>query len=83
METIIGYIVIVNMGITENFTMAKYCTILKYCLKTKSENLGKTVDMSLVYELVVGRGGAALVNAEEVLLSNIYELIQKGDKLKH
>lgn len=35
--------------------------------------------MSLVDELVVRRSGAALMNAEEVLLGNIYELIQKGD----
>lgn len=34
--------------------------------------------MSLVDELVVRRSGAALMNAEEVLLGNIYELIQKG-----
>lgn len=60
-----------------NFTTGAF---LKKQKKIKrSENLGKTVDMSLVDELVVRRSGAALMNAEEVLLGNIYELIQKGD----
>lgn len=60
-----------------NFTTGAF---LKKEKKIKrSENLGKTVDMSLVDELVVRRSGAALMNAEEVLLGNIYELIQKGD----
>lgn len=60
-----------------NFTTGAF---LKKKKKIKrSENLGKTVDMSLVDELVVRRSGAALMNAEEVLLGNIYELIQKGD----
>lgn len=60
-----------------NFTIGAF---LKKQKKIKrSENLGKTVDMSLVDELVVRRSGAALMNAEEVLLGNIYELIQKGD----
>lgn len=42
-------------------------------------HLGKTVDVSLVYELVVRGSGAALVDAEEALLGNIYytESIQK------
>lgn len=63
-----------------NFTTGAF---LKKQKKIKrSENLGKTVDMSLVDELVVRRSGAALMNAEEVLLGNIYELIQKGDKRK-
>lgn len=34
--------------------------------------LGKTVDVSLVYELVVRGSGAALVDAEKVLLCNIW-----------
>lgn len=41
-------------------------------------HLGKTVDMSLVDELVMRGSGAALVDTEEVLLGYIYELIHKN-----
>lgn len=34
-------------------------------------HLWQAVDVSLVHELVVRRGGAALVDAEKVLLGNI------------
>lgn len=61
-----------------NFTTGAFLKKKERKIK-RSENLGKTVDMSLVDELVVRRSGAALMNAEEVLLGNIYELIQKGD----
>lgn len=61
-----------------NFTTGAFLKKREKKIK-RSENLGKTVDMSLVDELVVRRSGAALMNAEEVLLGNIYELIQKGD----
>lgn len=38
-------------------------------------HLGQTVDVSLIDELVVRGGGAALVDAEEVLLGYIYETV--------
>lgn len=41
-------------------------------------HLGQTVDVCLVDELVVGWGCAALVDAEEVLLGNIYQTGQEN-----
>lgn len=68
-----------RLGLGFNLTSAKakkehkmFCEGLK---KKKKRcfccHLGQIVDMSLVDKLVVRRSGAALVDAEEVLLGNI------------